>query len=630
MDTCLYCRAIEYRFYQESEGVVAAFNLGPFLHHDNCQALERSAGDGCPMCRVLLEAITRYCVEAGKTDQEGRPVYPPGVIELGMVSVSGLCPVWVGSPRLGRSGKVRAIQLPNDWRDPWEDANGDLVKVSVAMLSMWISICEAQHPGCSSIAPDVSFKPTRLIDVGQQDGKTVRLLDTSAADIPSAASYVALSHCWGLSMPGTAKTLKSTQCKHLEVIRLDDLSKTFVDAINTTRHLHVPFIWIDSLCIIQDSREDWEREAAQMASIYSHARVTLAASGSSDGTQGCRLGELGREIFWPYVDFTTPGGKRFRLCSWSDANDEVVVRDPLQQRGWTLQERELSPRIAHFSRDSLRWECRCLQASLHFPWGDSLAFVGNRRAFDSNAPPDKLERNQASSNDTVDRERPTFTPKEWHRLVQLYTRRLLTHQTDVLPAISGIARAVSLFTPWEYHAGHFVQHGLVGLLWGVDPKGTSTFAGMSGARSPCRPTQYTAPSWSWASVNGAIRWGHDQSDEDLAQIVHISTTPLFTDPWGQLKTGILEIKGPLIQMQTKLARGPSGPPTEGIGIDRDVFAAVRGSIIKVGAVRFDVEDEVADLVYGLACAKMGGQWPQTFGIALVLVPGGTSTEERFR
>ena len=65
------------------------------------------------------------------------------------------------------------------------------------------------------------------------------------------------------------------------------LSKTFRDAIKVTRHLGIRYIWIDSICIIQDSREDWEAESTMMGQVYRHCECCIAATAASDGTFGC-------------------------------------------------------------------------------------------------------------------------------------------------------------------------------------------------------------------------------------------------------------------------------------------------------------------------------------------------------
>jgi hypothetical protein len=109
---------------------------------------------------------------------------------------------------------------------------------------------------------------------------------------------------------------------------------------------------IDSVCIIQDSREDWEKEAAQVASVYSNAYCTIAASSSSNGSEGCRV----TPDLVPYGPVPLPRIKTDDLGNsvseqvrvffqFGMPTQNILQTDALTKRGWTLQERELSSRI---------------------------------------------------------------------------------------------------------------------------------------------------------------------------------------------------------------------------------------------------------------------------------------------
>ncbi|KAF4836161.1 hypothetical protein CGCSCA4_v012355 [Colletotrichum siamense] len=97
-------------------------------------------------------------------------------------------------------------------------------------------------------------------------------------------NYVALSHCWGQHQP--AKTTKATLGRYKWRLIWADLPKTFQDAITVTRALGIDFIWVDSLCIIQDDPDDWAKEASQMASIYRNAYITIAVTSAAGGEEG--------------------------------------------------------------------------------------------------------------------------------------------------------------------------------------------------------------------------------------------------------------------------------------------------------------------------------------------------------
>lgn len=125
--------------------------------------------------------------------------------------------------------------------------------------------------------------PTRLIDVGtlESDRSSVKLIETGIS-FPRG-SYVTLSHCWG----NAATVFKLERANRQTLLKeLPPLAKTFEEAINVTKDLGARYIWIDCICIIQDDKADWEREASLMANVYRNAMCNISATASSDSTGG--------------------------------------------------------------------------------------------------------------------------------------------------------------------------------------------------------------------------------------------------------------------------------------------------------------------------------------------------------
>ena len=264
-----------------------------------------------------------------------------------------------------------------------DTGNDEFLEYEARLIQRWTDNCFDKHRRCGHGS---GFTPTRLIDVGVKGSETLRLIITEDSKFQDSR-YLALSHCWGLSMPSSARTVTATLEKHKNSIVEDELSRTFRDFIAIARRLHIQYIWIDSLCIIQDDGDDWEKEAAQMASVYSNAYLTIAASASSDGNGGCTISDPDRSYGPIDIDcvpsddnIIASGNYKFRV--WTRTPKSSFLKDPLQTRGWCLQERELSPRVVNYSQNTIRWECRELQATLEFPWGDSLSFNGDHRHFD--------------------------------------------------------------------------------------------------------------------------------------------------------------------------------------------------------------------------------------------------------
>lgn len=209
--------------------------------------------------------------------------------------------------------------------------------------------------------PLANFMPTRVIDVG--NGK-VRLIETVEETIPDAERrYFALSHCWGTTRIIT--TTNGNLKRHLEDISFQELSKTFQDAVTTTRRLSFRYLWIDSLCIIQDSKSDWEREAVQMCDIYRNATLTLGAAHASGCEEGCFFNVTEGMRYLPLVvelDVRPPDHEHIRCrpvfeC-WGRSNElDLSAEPPLHGRAWVLQEQLLSLRSLSFDGPTLRWNC---------------------------------------------------------------------------------------------------------------------------------------------------------------------------------------------------------------------------------------------------------------------------------
>ncbi len=227
----------------------------------------------------------------------------------------------------------------------------------------WISDCVENHGRCHEDTP--ALCPTRLLDLIRFWSSGDIVLVEPEEDPGEHIPYTTLSHCWGASTSGPLTTTLANLASRKERIQFDELPLTFQDAVTTTRKLKIPYLWIDSLCIIQDSPSDWEKEAARMAIVYAGSVCTLSALGSEDSNGGFfRVTEKKTNFGFRY-DLSL-GSQRIRVFS-CEPND-WDLHGPLMDRAWTLQERALSNRILHFSRNELLWECKTLRASTDLPW----------------------------------------------------------------------------------------------------------------------------------------------------------------------------------------------------------------------------------------------------------------------
>lgn len=194
---------------------------------------------------------------------------------------------------------------------------------------------------------DASTVPTRLIKVDNG----LRLVDAAEA---KSSQYVALSHCWGPLKDDEKFCTYKRNIKQLQAnIDFDALPQTFRDAVTVSRGLGIDYIWIDSLCIIQDDDDDWQKESRKMEQVFSAAYCTIGASSAKSSLEGFLADPSPRSV----VTLPSSGrGPAYACIDIDDFHSDVELA-PLNSRGWVLQERALSRRTIFFTSTQVYWEC---------------------------------------------------------------------------------------------------------------------------------------------------------------------------------------------------------------------------------------------------------------------------------
>ena len=221
------------------------------------------------------------------------------------------------------------------------------------IVKTWLDDCNQLHKSCQNSLSSRRMLPTRVLDVGAPDDSCqLRLLKTHGF----SGQYIALSHCWGLNRHFV------TNLNNLEVherrIPYKDLPRTFQDAVVITRSLGIRYLWIDSLCIVQDDIQDWKNEAARMADVYRNAYCTVAATGSRGDQEGIFVNRTGQDICTLRYEANDTDILITYIEEDIFALEQLLFYSPLSQRAWCLQEKLLSPRIIHFTQSRAIWECR--------------------------------------------------------------------------------------------------------------------------------------------------------------------------------------------------------------------------------------------------------------------------------
>jgi len=168
--------------------------------------------------------------------------------------------------------------------------------------------------------------PTRLLEINGPRIRLVRSSDLLKSTPAAMLPYVALSHRWGTKQHRTL-TAKNIR-KYLNGFDIASFPQTFQDAVFVTRHLGMQYLWIDALCILQDSKNDWKIESLKMGDVYQCAEVVLAAHCAGDDSEGLLQASLAPS---DAVQFCTVPTVFASVRSNYDAD---VTNSQLSRRGW--------------------------------------------------------------------------------------------------------------------------------------------------------------------------------------------------------------------------------------------------------------------------------------------------------
>ncbi|KAH7308592.1 heterokaryon incompatibility protein-domain-containing protein [Stachybotrys elegans] len=539
--------------------------------------LEIAAKAGCPSCGILAEAVRRYFPEAISSPNltpsaewnsgcAGRQFVrtniksseQPGALGVLVLLQSGLglSDIFTGF-RKGTAarilGELNFFGVQGD-ATPWNTvglARNISGNTSSAKALRWAQDCLQKcvdgHTLCKTL--DNSKLPPLVLDLGcaNQDGNPdcpadIRLYKSE----DTRARYVCLSYCWG--GPVEIRLTKERYRSYTNNISWSMLPKGYQDAIELTRKLGIRYIWIDSLCIIQDDNADWEIQASLMTEIFQNAYLTIAGTKSRNPNDGyfsvspakyksSRIEHEDKEgtLRHAYVRCTIP---HFFSTKAARGTDYSPGDFPLLQRGWVFQERLLSPRLLHLGDVEMAWECNETCA---------CECIGETRTYDSEPrwvhTKGKHARNLAKATSWKDLQ------PEWRSIVEHYTRTNLTFDKDIFPAISGVVKDMQRFRSDQYLAGIWESSALEDLAW------------LTVNSNRPRPEAWRAPSWSWASVKSPIVYRNyrtvlsseyiEDTDPQAQHTVLLkaSVTPKGKDPTGEIQAGHLVLFGPVLSAQ---------------------------------------------------------------------------------
>lgn len=360
----------------------------------------------------------------------------------------------------------------------WSAREVNEKEIDIELIRNWITACQNLHETCER-------NPSWLEESGLTDAMCV--IDVQAnclTQIKSSETFVALSYVWGqisipqltshnrqiLESPGGLKTIE------------DKMPNTITDAIRLTRLLRERYLWIDSLCIIQDDRQNKHDQFRAMHLIYGMAKLVIIEASGSDANAGLPgIPPRPRDFKQPLLQL----GPDLRLTAAAPELESVLSRTKWSQRGWTMQEALLARRKLIFTHNTVYFDCdavtipedRCFNSGDKVPYAESIW--------------------AKSSSDNVTR---WFSYKSllemYYSIVQKYTTLKFTFEKDILYAISGVMGALGKETGTEFLEGLPENHFGTSLLWHP--------AEPLERRQALSDDNRGFPSWSWAGWIGRI------------------------------------------------------------------------------------------------------------------------------
>ena len=333
-------------------------------------------------------------------------------------------------------------------------------------------------------------------------------------------------------MPRTSSGLTTqNRSEHIKTgVEIESLPKTYQDTLAVCKELDIHYIWIDSLCIVQDDDRDWRGQASRMADIYILAYVTIAAVEAEDASQRLfnsspesRIGSHLPDYPWAHVrqQLDPPG----RYASESNWLKQMKGGEALYKRGWTFQELNLSRRVLHFGAQEVTWSCREVTVSESEPKG-TLAL------------PEHIAVNMSRYDSSLQ--------TLWYRIVGGYSWRNLTFEKDKFPAIAAFASQVQTMNSGKrYVAGLWEDTLLFDLLWYCSRHGPDF-------ESPYPIEPGIIPSWSWASAKRPVYWLTPERGSwqyvQCTEIIQITYNTRGPPLLGDIVEASLVLRAPIIKL----------------------------------------------------------------------------------
>ncbi|KAI0440371.1 heterokaryon incompatibility protein-domain-containing protein [Xylaria telfairii] len=420
-----------------------------------------------------------------------------------------------------------AVELGVPWKRRLTNTRSER---SFDVARSWLTDCceeRDMHARKTPIEKPSYDPPSRLIDLA---GNQFILKEVCATEFKPEA-YCTLSYCWGDHLNPYWITKKSNLQDRKTGFNPSELPKTLRDATAIAQQLGIRYIWIDSVCIVQDDRDDWALEGSKMAGIYRGSRLSIAACSSDSSTKGIfndhSTSQLEDFFNLVRIDNQLRNGRHSTLylstyVGTGGPMGRYVRHGVLPGRAWCLQELILSPRILYYTPSQLLWECAHLNT-----YEDRLELREDHEVVEYRNVFRGYGEWPIQNKDAA---------RLWYEgVVTQYTYGKLTYGSDKLVAVSALAVTFNLKYKWEYLSGLWREALVYGLQWARSGRGQ-------------KASEYRCPSWSWASQDSAVFYVRGIDDPSIldARIISATVDADYLNPYGSINGGEIKLQASLV------------------------------------------------------------------------------------
>ena len=470
-----------------------------FSHHSSTTKLWESVLNGCHLCSLIWRGGRFSGFRTRDTEKETDYTVEYSPDPFGVSNIT-LQIRWQDKMNGSQGGFVEVFggRIPDFLRRApsrvRENSTGS--EESFKTAKKWLGSCQMLHSTCYVQQDEQRLKqPSRLISVTEKQGDIKLRLCSHSEYANDVVMYLTLSHCWGIEERLTLK--KSNLEAFGKEIPFKMLPKTFADAMMVTLKLDHHYLWIDSLCILQDDETDWLHESPRMGDIYRNAVCNIAVLGAAGDHEGCfaKRAALGFQPLQLSIRSNNFYLEPPSIEQRRSVNQNLQGLPPLLTRGWVIQEVVLAPRTLYYGSELLFWECvECGSFELR----PDLSDLSGEPGMETNKTKFAEFLNLRPNDENLG----LLLGDLWRSVVTAYSATNLSHDSDKWLAISGLASEIGKHVDTSIIAGLWREDLLEHLRWQCN--------------SPGRRINNSAPSWSWLSVTSRVSWSTAEVDDEMA------------------------------------------------------------------------------------------------------------------